>query len=40
MKVNEQRQFGFDVGEPALKTLQDLTNLVDGSVAAFEPMLV
>ncbi len=48
-EVDEKRQFTFDVsfyqpgiieGEPALKTLQDMTNLVDDLVAAFEPLFL
>jgi len=47
-EVDENRQFAFDVAfdkpgiiesEPALKTLQDLTNVVDRLVTAFEPLL-
>lgn len=46
-EMDENRQFAFDVAfdkpgviesEPALKTLQDMTNLIDGLVTAFEPL--
>lgn len=48
-EVNEKMQFVFEVafgepqiveGEPLLETLRQLTNLVDGIVPGFEPMLV
>jgi hypothetical protein len=47
-EVEKDRQFGVEIafdqpgisdGEPVLKTLQDLTNLVGGIVTAFEPLL-
>jgi hypothetical protein len=46
--MDEDRKFPFEISfdradiikpEPALKTLQDFTNLVDGLIAAFAPLL-
>ena len=49
VKVNEKMQFVFEVafgepqiveGEPLLKTLHEFTNLVDGIITSFRPLLI